>query len=260
MPKKRTDKHKRRRKRKKAAPLEDDAGIVDQIVFRAKKLVQPQGKRKKRKAASVHPLTGMHLGLTPSEVDGPGGKGEYRVVLKTCLLPVAFALLVAILFPPNGPPDYPNRIAANSPFVTGKLKYNEKPGDDFSPRTVYNPKSTGIEFDVFDEEVITVRKNVTYARSRVWWDLDEWKFRNYQMVYIYAIVGRDIQPWMVHPDNGSYVYDQHLKTSLSGWTNDLLGEMVLFTDREVTLAHILLVRHSYSAPSDPSSSCFATFI
>jgi len=44
-----------------------------------------------------------------------------------------------------------------------------------------------------------IRPNITYGRIFGKWNLGEYKYRNYQWIYIYAIVGREVRVYqLVH--------------------------------------------------------------
>jgi|MDTB01.2.fsa_nt_gb hypothetical protein len=93
---------------------------------------------------------------------------------------------------------------------------------DDSPEIVYNPKRTGIEFIKRGSQVL-LRPNITYARQTIEFDIGM-SFRAKQMVYIYAFIGREV-PNGLTPANGTYIYSQHLRTSVSAFTDDGLGEV-----------------------------------
>jgi len=81
-----------------------------------------------------------------------------------------------------------------------------------------------------------VRQNTSYARQEVGIELGEGSYRNYQLIYIYALVGRDLPDTLVaegHPANTTYQYTQHLSATIVGFTEDGLGEVELLKDFEV---------------------------
>lgn len=56
----------------------------------------------------------------------------------------------------------------------------------------YNPKSTGIEFNRMDHDVAKLRANVTYSRPDKTWDVGTNSYMNNQMLYFYALIGREV--------------------------------------------------------------------
>mmetsp|Transcript_12826 Transcript_12826/g.16584 ORF Transcript_12826/g.16584 Transcript_12826/m.16584 type:complete len:687 (-) Transcript_12826:135-2195(-) len=116
-----------------------------------------------------------------------------------------------------------SEFGANTPFETGEITGSV---------VTYNPKSTGIEYERKMDYAV-VKSNTTYARIFSKFNLGEFQYRNYQWIYVYAILGREIDDSMTKV-NSSYTYMQHMKISLSAFTYDGLGEVVLVEDYEVT--------------------------
>jgi hypothetical protein len=197
------EKKKSRRKRKKVPPLEDDAGIIAKASFRLKALTRKTAKKRKLVKKSTHPspmqlgtfappplrrtvtascvhalafsrplalaLSVPRSGLTPSLVDGPSTGREYVKILCTFFAPFLLSVVVGLLFPPM----HAGLTGPHAPWVTG---------DEHRHAAVYNPKSTGVEYERVNAYEVVVRRNQTYGRQSVRWNLGEYKYRNFQMV------------------------------------------------------------------------------
>jgi len=220
--KKEPKKNRRRRKNKlnaEAAPK----GVVANVVYAARKAVQKGPKKKRALSKSVHP-NAMEIGLTPSAVDGPSKDQNWTMHGKLCVLfmvPMTVALAIGQL----GSQREHVRMGTRPPFVEGEFTSSD---------VVYNPKSTGIEYLKAGQSKAYVRQNTSYARQQAWIDLKESTYRNYQMVYVYAHVGRELPESLTDPRNGSYQYQQFMRTNLLAYTKDALASVSLVSDYEVT--------------------------
>jgi len=107
--------------------------------------------------------------MTPSLIDGPFAGQEHMRILCTFLAPFLLSFVIALMWPP----PHAGLTGPHTPWATG---------EEHRHTATYNPKSTGIEYEKFNAYELTVRRNQTYGRQFVRWNMGEYKYRNYQMV------------------------------------------------------------------------------
>lgn len=113
--------------------------------------------------------------MTPSLIDGPFAGQEHMRILCTFLAPFLLSFIIALMWPP----PHAGLTGPHTPWVTG---------EEHRHTATYNPKSTGIEYEKFNAYELTVRRNQTYGRQFVRWNMGEYKYRNYQMVRYFSPV------------------------------------------------------------------------